>query len=128
MTRTTDGVTVRRPAWLYDVGDEPDPRYSLANERTFLAWVRTALGLFAGAVALHSLGVPDPTWLRSVIVIALVLLGGLLTALAFARWARVERAMRTHSPLPSFALGLGTTVVVVVFAMLLAVALALTPS
>lgn len=113
--------------WVYGSGEEPDPRYSLANERTFLAWVRTALTLLAGAVALHSLGVPDQRWLRTVVVVTLVLLGGLITALAFVRWARVEKAMRTGSPLPAFALGLGTTIVVVLFAALLAVALGLSP-
>ena len=45
----------RWPGWVYGVGDEPDPRFSLANERTFLAWVRTSLGLVAGAVVLDLL-------------------------------------------------------------------------
>ena len=40
-------VAKRWPGWVYDEGDEPDPRFSFANERTFLAWVRTALGLLA---------------------------------------------------------------------------------
>ena len=30
---------------------EPDYRFTLANERTFLAWQRTSLGLMAAAVA-----------------------------------------------------------------------------
>lgn len=34
---------------------EPDYRFTLANERTFLAWQRTALGLLAAAVALVQL-------------------------------------------------------------------------
>lgn len=44
----------RFPASVYRVGDEPDPRFSLANERTFLAWIRTSLGLTAGAVAMEA--------------------------------------------------------------------------
>lgn len=120
-------MSERRTLWVYGSGQEPDPRYSLANERTFLAWVRTALAMLAGAVALHSLGVPDPRWLRTVIVVALMLLGGLVTLLAFVRWARVERAMRTGSPLPGFTLGLGTTIAVVFTTVLLAVALGLSP-
>ena len=37
------------------VGEEPDYRFTLANERTFLAWIRTALALIAGGVALVQL-------------------------------------------------------------------------
>ncbi|MSZ76913.1 MAG: DUF202 domain-containing protein [Actinobacteria bacterium] len=114
----------RHPTWVYDVGQEPDPRFSLANERTFLAWIRTSLALLAGAVALHSLGVPDSSWLRSVLVVVLVLFGGLTTALAFVRWAKVERAMRTHQPLPSFSLGMVLTGAIVVVSVFLAVVLA----
>jgi len=109
---------------VYDVGDEPDPRYTLANERTFLAWVRTTLAMLAGAVALHSLGIPDSDWLRDSLVVGLALFGGLVSALAFRRWIRIERAMRTRQPLPRFGLGLVVTVVLVAVSVLLAVALA----
>jgi len=43
-----------------DAEFEPDYRFTLANERTFLAWQRTALGLLAAAVAVVHL-VPDLT-------------------------------------------------------------------
>lgn len=112
-------MSERRPRWVYDAGDEPDPRFTLANERTFLAWVRTSLALVAGAVALDSLGVPESDWLRGTVVVVLVGVGAGVTGLAFLRWARVERAMRTHEPLPSFTLGLATTVTVVVVAVAL---------
>lgn len=118
-------MTHRHPRWVYDSGDEPDPRFSLANERTFLAWVRTALAMLAGAVALHSLGVPDPEWLRRAVVVALVLFAAVMTALSYLRWARVERAMRTRAPLPSFSLGLSMTLAVVGVSVLLAVAFGL---
>jgi putative membrane protein len=98
----------RRPRWVY-VGDEPDPRYTLANERTFLAWVRTTLAFVAGAVALESLQLPERTWLRTVVVASLLGFAALMTLLAFLRWARVERAMRLHQPLPPFTLGLIVT-------------------
>jgi len=113
-------MTRRRPHWVYEAGDEPDPRFSLANERTFLAWVRTALAMLAGGVALHAIGVPDPTWLRDLLAIVLVLLGGLMTALAMVRWARVERAIRQRTELPAFTLGFLLTGAVVVGAALLA--------
>jgi len=121
-------VTERRPHWVYDAGEEPDPRFTLANERTFLAWVRTALAMLAGAVALHQLGVPGSQLLRTIIVVALVLLAGLICALSWWRWASVEKAMRERGPLPSFVLGLWITVAIVLVAALLAVALAVTPT
>ena len=95
----------RRPRWVY-VGDEPDPRFSLANERTFLAWVRTTLALVAGAIALESLGLPERDVPRTIVVLALLAFALLMTLLAFLRWARIERAMRLHQPLPAFTLGL----------------------
>lgn len=121
-------MTQRRPTWVYDAGQEPDPRFSLANERTFLAWMRTALAVLAGAVALHSLGVPESDWLRTTVVVLLVLFAGAMTALAYLRWARVERAMRTRTPLPSFGLGLAMTGAIVLVSVLLAVALAVSGS
>lgn len=117
-------MTDRHPRWVYDEGTEPDPRFSLANERTFLAWVRTALAMLAGGVALHALGLPDSGWLRSALATALVLFGGTITVLAMVRWARVERAMRTKSPLPGFNLGYLLTLGVLVGAVLLALAFA----
>lgn len=117
--------TGRHPSWVYDAGTEPDPRYSLANERTFLAWVRTSLGVLAGAVALESLEVPTQDGLRLVMVVTLLLFGGLTATLAWVRWARVERAMRTRSPLPPFSLGIMVTAALVVLSVLLAVTLAL---
>lgn len=113
----------RRPHWVYDHGDEPDPRFSLANERTFLAWIRTSLAIIAGAVALHSLGLPGSSAVRDVLIVVLVGLGATTTTLAYVRWARVERAMRERQPLPAFGLGLLMTAAIVVVAVVLAVVL-----
>lgn len=110
----------RKPDHVYDVGDEPDPRFSLANERTFLAWIRTALALMAGAIALHSLNVPHNAWVRGVAVLALLTLGAGCTVAAYVRWAQVERAMRLREALPAFSLGRLMTAAIVVLAVVLA--------
>jgi len=120
---TMCGVTTRQPRWVYDAGDEPDPRFSLANERTFLAWVRTALAMFAGGVALHALAVPADGFLRGLMVLVLVGIGALVCLLALVRWARVERAMRLHQPLPSFGLGIVMAGALVVVGALLTIVL-----
>ncbi|WP_238342979.1 YidH family protein [Nocardioides cynanchi] len=116
-------MTSRQPRWVYDAGDEPDPRFSLANERTFLAWVRTSLAMLAGGVALHALTTSGPHGLRTTLAVGLIGLGGLVGVGAFVRWARVEKAMRTHQPLPSFGLGLTMAAALLVVAVLLVVVL-----
>ena len=95
----------RHPHWVYDHGSEPDPRFTLANERTFLAWARTVLGLLAGAVALHSFQVPTAQGVRIGVIAVLVVTAIVCTLFAMIRWARVERAMRAREPLPAFTTG-----------------------
>jgi putative membrane protein len=85
-----------------DEGEEPDPRFTLANERTFLAWVRTSLALLAGGIGLEAfvprLAVPG---LRQVLSVCLVLLGTAVSVTAWSRWIRTQRAMRVGAPLPT---------------------------
>ena len=116
-------MSKRRPGWVYDVGEEPDPRNSMANERTYLAWLRTSLAILAGAVALHTLSVPESGLVRAVLVVVLVATGALSSIVALWRWARVERAMRLGQPLPALTLGLGVTFVVAIVAVVLAISL-----
>lgn len=93
-----------RPGWarrLLGQGEAPDPRFTLANERTFLAWIRTALALLGGGIAIETfagqaLQAPFRLWL----VGSLMLLSMLLSAGACLRWLRVERALRQRRPLP----------------------------
>ncbi|WP_265333818.1 YidH family protein [Nocardioides sp. Kera G14] len=115
----------RRPESVYGHGREPDPRFSLANERTFLAWIRTSLGLIAGAVALHSLKVPDTAWVRKVLVVLVLAAGGAAALNAARRWAATERAMRLGLPLPGFGETRVIAVGVAVLAMVLALAFVL---
>ncbi|BCB87449.1 membrane protein [Phytohabitans suffuscus] len=94
--RWLDPEEVRR------VGTTPDYRFSLANERTFLAWIRTGLALVAGGLATAQFLPPLPiAHLREVISVALLLLGGAVAVRAVDRWARTERAMRLGRDLPS---------------------------
>jgi len=88
------------PGWVYGAGSEPDYRFSFANERTFLAWIRTALALVAGGVALDALNPAGGSGLVKLLPAALLALGGLCAVAAFSRWARAERAVRRGEPLP----------------------------
>jgi putative membrane protein len=90
---------VSAPRDLGDVGQEPDPRFTFANERTFLAWNRTALALIGGGLVAAELLKFDPASLRLVLALPLIALGTLLAALSYRRWERSERALRDGSPL-----------------------------
>jgi putative membrane protein len=80
------------------VGTDPDYRFTLANERTFLAWIRTALALAAGGLA--AVTILDDFPGEEVLGIALLLLSFLTAATAYRRWNLNERAMRLDEPLP----------------------------
>lgn len=92
----------RRPHSVYGVGTEPDARFSLANERTALAWLRTGLALVAGGVALTTLASfgAGNTFLDVVAGFA-CLAGGVLALAALSGWKRRERALRLAEPLPA---------------------------
>jgi putative membrane protein len=79
---------------------EPDYRYTLANERTFLAYIRTALGLDAAGLAAEQFLRPSGTHIREAIAVLLVVLGIVVAALSYRRWVTVDRAMRRGAPLP----------------------------
>jgi putative membrane protein len=82
-------------------GEEPDPRFTLANERTFLAWVRTSLAFLAGGLALEAFAIqafPEPV--RKVLAVLLVAIGMLISAGAAVRWVSIESSMRRGKPLP----------------------------
>jgi len=84
------------------VGTTPDYRFSLANERTFLAWVRTALALVAGGLAAAQLLPELPVrYLREGLATGLLVLGGAVSFRALNHWLRCERAMRLGQDLPA---------------------------
>jgi putative membrane protein len=112
---------MREPAWR-KTGETPDYRFSLANERTFLAWIRTSLALLAGAVAIDQLApniAPQPV--RIVLCVVLSMIGAGLATLAYRRWAQTEAAMRNDRALPFSRVMLLMTIVVAVAAFTFAV-------
>ena len=90
----------RFPRKVYDCGDEPDPRFSLANERTFLAWCRTSFAIVSLGIALDNVTVAMAPRLKTAVVVLALLVGSALPILAWIDWARTERAMRLSDPLP----------------------------
>lgn len=122
-TRYAHCVAKRRPQWIYDQGEEPDYRYTLANERTFLAWFRTALALVAAGVAVDTLLEFESSWAGTASVVGLLLAGSACMIAGWWRWTRGEIAMRKDEPLPAFATSGVLTVVVAVLGVVLAVAL-----
>jgi putative membrane protein len=97
-------VRGRFPARIFGRGDEPDPRFSLANERTFLAWIRTSLALLLAGVALEALDVPVEPWLRFAAAVMFIVLGFLAVVHSWLSWASTERSLRHVKPLPGFGL------------------------
>ena len=104
----------RWPRRVYAVGTEPDPRFTFANERTFLAWIRTALGFLAAGVAIAAVArLAGPVGLEVRLASVVLIISGLACGiLAYRRWMRNERAMRLGEPLPSSPMLLVVTAVV----------------
>ena len=93
-------MSARQPRWWPTEGDEPDPRWSLANERTLLAYERTALGLIVAgfAVAGSHAFADTPAWV-AIIGLPLIVLGAAVGLEGRARFLAAQRAMRTGEAL-----------------------------
>jgi putative membrane protein len=98
------------------VPEIPDIRFSLANERTFLAYERTAIGLVAAALAVFHL--LDPSWSQRLLGVLLVASALVAAAGGWLRYRQADRAIREGRDLPAgtavHALALGVLVIVVV--------------
>ena len=91
--------SARRERRLEQTGSEPDPRFTYANERTFLAWNRTALALIAAGLAAAQFLHFNVRGLRLVIAVPLIVLGAALALASYLHWEDSERAMRLGRPL-----------------------------
>lgn len=111
---------------LRRLGAAADPRFTLANQRTFLAWNRTALALIGGGLAADQLLKFGITGAGLMIGLPLIALGAAIAVGGFARWRSSEIAIRTGAPLhrSRFApavLGAGATAVALLAIVLLTV-------
>ena len=95
--------------------DEPDVRFTYANERTFLAWNRTALALIAtGVAATQLLPKLQVEWGRRLLGLPLIALGAIVAAESLRQWHANQRAMRRGDPLPRSWMPLVLTIGIVV--------------
>jgi putative membrane protein len=95
----------RFPRSVYGVGDEPDPRFSLANERTFLAWIRTSLALLAVGIAIEALAVGLDPVARFVSGLIFIVLAAVSVINSWLSWRRTERSLRQNRALPGLTTG-----------------------
>jgi putative membrane protein len=110
---------VRRPP--FDVGEDPDPRFTWANERTMLAWNRTALALIAAGAAAAAFLRSGLSGGRLVVALPLIVLGAVLAVASYRRWEANERAIRLDEPLPDSLLPRALTIIIAVVALITAV-------
>ena len=95
-------------------GTEPDPRFTFANERTFLAWSRTALAFVVAGLGIVQLLPPFPgaPWGRHVLGVPLMVFGAAAAVTAYGEWIGRQRAMRRGEPLPGSVMPLLLAVVI----------------
>jgi len=106
-----------------DDGTEPDPRFTFANERTFLAWSRTALALVVAGLGVVQLLPPFPgvPWGRHVLGVPLIVFGAVVAVAAYGEWVGSQRALRLGQPLPRSVMPLLLAAVITVIAVLAAI-------
>ncbi|HXW44327.1 MAG TPA: DUF202 domain-containing protein [Streptosporangiaceae bacterium] len=81
---------------------EPDARFTFANERTFLAWTRTALAFMIAGLGVVQLLPPFPgvPWGRHVLGVPLIVIGGVIAVVSYGQWTRSQQALRRGQPMP----------------------------
>jgi putative membrane protein len=90
-----------RPDSAGETDSEPDARFTFANERTFLAWHRTALALVVAGLAIAQFLPPFPGVPigRHLLAVPLIVLGGVLSTASYVEWTRHQRALRRGEPM-----------------------------
>jgi putative membrane protein len=116
-------VTDAEPPGEANDGTEPDPRFTFANERTFLAWSRTALALVVAGLGVVQLLPPFPgvPWGRYVLGVPLIVFGAAVAVTAYGEWVSSQRALRLGQPLPRSVMPRLLTVVITAIAVIAAV-------
>ena len=116
-------MTDAEPPGSADDGTEPDPRFTFANERTFLAWSRTALALVVAGLAVVQLLPPFPgvPWGRHILGVPLIVFGAIVAVVAYGEWVKSQRALRRGEPLPRSVMPRLLTVVITAIAVIAAV-------
>ena len=116
-------MTDAEPPGAADDGTEPDPRFTFANERTFLAWSRTALALVVAGLGVVQLLPPFPgvPWGRHVLGVPLIVFGAVVAVVAYGEWVKSQRAMRHGQPLPRSVMPRLLTAVITIIAVIAAV-------
>ena len=116
-------MTSEQPRGPADDGTEPDPRFTFANERTFLAWSRTALALVVAGLGVVQLLPPFPgvPWGRHVLGVPLIVFGAVVAVAAYSEWVRSQRALRHGQPLPRSVMPRLLTAVIAAIAVIAAV-------
>ncbi len=116
-------MTDAEPPGKTSEGTEPDPRFTFANERTFLAWSRTALALVVAGLGVVQLLPPFPgvPWGRHVLGVPLIVFGAVVAVTAYGEWVRSQRALRLGQPLPRSVMPRLLTVVITAIAVVASV-------
>ena len=98
---TSPGGSPRGPDSVGEIETEPDARFTFANERTFLAWHRTALALVVAGLAIAQFLPPFPGIPagRHLLAVPLIVLGGVLSVASYVEWTRHQRALRRGEPM-----------------------------
>jgi len=110
-----------------------DRRVHMANERTFLAWVRTSISIMAFGFVVEKFSLfvkqlsyyfgkesaPPPPGVSSIIGILLIGLGAVMGVLAYVRYRSVERQIDNDMYAPSPILSVLLTLALVVIGLFL---------